>query len=1017
MEIRVLGPVEVWDDDQIQLSPAQTRLLARLVVDIGRVVSVDAIVEALWRDEIPSNPRNSLRFHLSKLRAALDLADIDHGLIVTQAPGYLLRADGVDVDAVEFTKTVERARERIGRDPLSVSTTLREALETWRGGPYADFVYDDFARAEIGRLAELRLQAIELRIEADLETGRANEVIGELESLVQEYPYREQLTYLLMKALYLAGRQVEALHVYKELRRRFVDELGIDPSASLQDLELQILAQDPDLFSAQARRTVGNTPQPVGQIIGRDDEIAELEDLLRTRRVVTLTGIGGAGKTRLAIQVAQHLQDRYNGGTWFVDLASVPSGSDLDHALAVSFSLQLPPGADPTEELARWIGQSNVLIVFDNCEHVGLQVRRAVDELTSIAPGVTVLATSRTPIQARGEMLFAVDPLPFPDISDSQDEILDSASVRLLMARAQDFAVGLTSNSETLQAAARLCRLLDGLPLAIEIAAGRLRAVSVVQLVDRLSDRLGMRSRAAEEGSRHGSLQAALEWSHELLTDDQKRLFSALSVFQSPFGLEAVEQVCGFLVDGSVIELLLDLVDSSLVVAEGTQGISRFRLLDTVCEFASEHLDTATRESIRAAHAGYYTDVAHRLAREWFTAAQSKGVARLGEEIGNVRSAIEWLTQSGDLGGAADAAASASQYWFYSGLHDQAIEAMRSVVAAAGDDPPASIAGAVGRLVPLLAWNGELASARVVAGMHRRLAERSDDSRQISQIWANDATLAWCEGDMDRTRAALEARVRSLEELDSPQVAIVAGSYAFVLAWMGRLCSAAAARERLVALVNRHDPVEGRPLVHDVDAWIAFQGGELDSARNHWEASCTAYEALQLRPNVLDVRQMLAWVSLLEGDPDRCVEALLADHDKVKSLAMKPFEVRGLALLGLGFLDMDQLDRAHASARAAAELAIRTGNRAGLALGALAAGLTAVQQGDWTRAGQLLESSIYLTDACSAPFAVPVQNRLDDAAASLADRLPNREAFDGSKVETIIARAIGPDSTSATGAP
>jgi predicted ATPase/DNA-binding SARP family transcriptional activator len=608
MRFGVLGPLAVWraDGTAIKVPDLKVRvllaeLLAGLLVQEERPVSVDRLAEALWRGRPPGNPLNTLQTKVSQLRRALEEAEPGgRDLVVYQPPGYLLRVGHDAVDAQRFRDLVTLAHET--EDPQARAALLVEALGLWRGPALADFGEEAFARATIARLEEQQLTAQELYAEARLELGQHHLLADELAELVARNPLRERLRAAYMRALYRAGRQSEALATYGDLRDCLVRELGLDPSPELVALHLAILKQDaalarPPAPAPSTERLRTNLPAPLTELVGRAEAVTDVRRLLGPGRLVTLTGSGGVGKTRLAVETATQLVDRFPDGVWLVELAGLgrPGEQDATGSLAEVVMTALgmredappgPPGSAPmglTKRLASALRSQRLLLVLDNCEHVVEPVAELAAALLRTAPELRILATSREPLGLIGEVVFVVPPLE------------QSSAVRLFVARAAA-APGFTAASGDAGAVAALCRRLDGIPLALELAASRVRALSVQELVARLDDRFRLLA-AGPRGvlPRQRTLRATIDWSWDLLTEPERMVLRRLAVHADGFALQAAESVCAG--DGvraeEVLALLVRLVDRSLVTMASDEGGTRYRLLESVADYCLERLDEA----------------------------------------------------------------------------------------------------------------------------------------------------------------------------------------------------------------------------------------------------------------------------------------------------------------------------------------------------------------------------------------------------------------------------------------
>jgi predicted ATPase/DNA-binding SARP family transcriptional activator len=667
MEIRVLGPVEAVVDGRVQSLPGggERELLALLALSAGRVVPVPTLVDGLWGEALPVNPGNALQVRVSKLRRALAAAGAPSELVVTRPPGYLLDIPRDRVDALRFTDQVAAARAAADTDPVVAARLYREALAAWRGPALVEFGGSPWAGPEAARLAELQLAAREELVDLALAAGRHAEVLGELEQLTTAHPLRERLHGRLMLAMYRTGRQADALAAYQRARTVLDAELGLEPSAELRGLQEAILQQRPDLAapdqgaSTQAPKAPAPTPiRPrlptrLTSFLGRESDLRRVGELLHTARLVTVTGPGGVGKTSLALEAARAAAERFGDGVAFVRLAGVTDPAQVSSAVLAALEIRDVATATAEDQLLGNLRARSVLVVLDNCEHLADACALLAERLLESCPDVRLLTTSREPLAARGEVQYAIDPLPVPPEAADAAALTGSAAAELFLDRARaarpDFSVRDPTDAA---AVADICRHLDGMPLALELAAARVAALPVGELAARMGDRFTLLTtgpRTAE--TRQRTLRATVDWSYQLLTDAERVLLRRLSVFRGSWTLPAMQAVAAQapLDPPGAVDLLGRLVDRSLVVLDRARGHRdggpRYHLLETIRQYAAERLaEAGETDAVALAHAGYLTALADRAETELRGDGQARWLPRLATERDDIDAALAWCT-------------------------------------------------------------------------------------------------------------------------------------------------------------------------------------------------------------------------------------------------------------------------------------------------------------------------------------------------------------------------------------
>jgi predicted ATPase/DNA-binding SARP family transcriptional activator len=706
VQIGMLGPLEVRSDDGAPADVQGARLrglLVALALRPGQLVPKASLIDWIWAEQPPADAAGALQRLVSRLRRALP-----DGAIDGQPEGYRLRAAPDAVDAVRFERLVLAAGQARGQDAPRQARLLREALGLWRGAAMQDVGLPDSGAfdAAVVRLEELRLTATEERADAEAALGRGAEMITELTDLAAAHPVRERLVGALMRALVAAGRDTEALLVYQRTRETLADTLGVDPSPGLSALHVALLRGElgqREVTQREETTRKTNLRAELTSFVGKDADVAAVRELIASRRLTTLTGPGGSGKTRLATETARTLPAGLPDGVWLVDLAAIGADGDVAQAALTALGLRdaLLGGApdDPTGRLVTAIREREALLILDNCEHVIELAAVFAHRVLGECPRLRILATSREPLGITGEALWLVEPLAVPAGNASTSEIESAPAVQLLRDRAgavrRDLAPNTRTDPGTLATMARVCRALDGMPLAIELAAARLRTMSVEQLAGRLDDRFRLLTGGSRTAlPRHQTLRAVVDWSWTLLTDPERSVLRRLSVFLGGASLEAAEPVCA---DGEgvsreqVLDLLTALADKSLLVTEvaGSAGMApRFRMTGTIREYAGQRLaEAGESELARRAHLAYFTELTETAEPHLRRAQQLEWLAVLEAEHDNIASAMRGALAAGEAPAAMRLAAGAGWYWWLAGHKAEGIELLTAAANTPGEVP------------------------------------------------------------------------------------------------------------------------------------------------------------------------------------------------------------------------------------------------------------------------------------------------------------------------------------------
>jgi predicted ATPase/DNA-binding SARP family transcriptional activator len=871
----VLGPLEVHDGERlVELTRAKDRLLlGTLLIHANQVVSTDRLLDVLWNERPPASGLKALQFHVSSLRDTLQpgRSGASDTPLKTQAPGYMLEVADDAVDAHRFRLLVDDARSVSSFDPVESRRWLTEAMLLWRGPALADFAYADIAAAEIQSLEEERLGAIELLYTVELALDRHVDAIPALSSLTTDHPYREQLHGLLISALYRAGRQADAIAVGQELRRRLRDDLGIDPSPDLVALESDVLLQSASLLAhfVPVRDLVdpANLPAHLTTFIGRQVELAEVSALLIRHRLVTITGTGGAGKTRLAVEVAGALPQALVNGVAFVDLAAVVDPELVDQTVFASVGAKETANRSVRDSLVLHLSGRNLLIVLDNCEHVVGAAGSIADHLLSNVDSVRVLATSQQVLKLPGEKAYPLPPMatsPTPG-----DDGLLSDAARLFLDHAQRARPDFVSLSSDGADIAAIVRQLDGSPLAIELAAARVRMMTVSDIAARLGDRLRLLTDGSSSLGRQQTLEAAVTWSYNLTQGAERELFDLVSIFATSFSHEAVA-VIGEIDDViEVFELLGLLVDKSLVVVDVTGGDMRYRLLETLREFGSARLDErGDLQRVAERHATYHLDLV-RDGNELLNGDdQALWHGRFRKAIPDIRKALVWLLAERP-DDALTAATGLGCYWWREGTNTEGMEWLQRALAVTSPASSGDRADALTWLSTHLFFVGLIDDALRVGIEAVAMAREVGDYALLSAALNRVGGPLWNQGQLRDAIECFEESVDAQVQAGEQPPPAVLWNIGISYLELGDPDGAGRTAQRMRdECVPEADPLMA-PNADFLECNIAIVRGDLEAARYLAQAALAAYTDLDRMSDMADINERLAEISDLQGDLDQ----------------------------------------------------------------------------------------------------------------------------------------------------
>lgn len=935
----MLGPVRAWQGEtELDLgTPQQRAVLAVLLLAEGRQVPTSALVDALWGNEPPKAAAGTLRTYISRLRQGL-AAGGGQGVVESAGAGYVLPVRSAAVDLGLFLEWTARARAaRSAGDTAQAAVFLRDALGLWKGEPLAGLP-GDYAESQRARLTELRLAAVEDRLTLEIDLGGHVAAAAELRTLASAHPLREQISELLMLALYRAGRQADALAVFDRTRRRLSEELGIDPGPALREMHQRILQTDQSLIgpaetdpgplavrtlapdreprpagpppgtsrlisfgasgtpaepergdpsvlegeSYAAGRQPASAASPAGRVpyslpagmttlLGREEAVEEVVGLVERsgERLVTLTGPGGVGKTRLVAAAGERLADRFGAGTVFVPLDTVTDPRLVLPAIGRMAGADLAQMSSPLDALAETFGDGAWLLILDNLEQV-VQVARDLWELLVRCPGVTILATSRTVLGLRIEREYPVPPLPAGPATASVAEVAACPAVALFVDRARSVRRGFTLTEANAAAVAEICRRLEGMPLAIELAAARTRLLDPGALLNRLAASLDVLGTGAVDlPERQRTLRATVEWSVSLLEDAERSLLEAAAVFADGWTLPAAAAVAG-LDESRALELTEALARHSLIYVDDTKPGPRARMLETVREFVLERLAARPdADQIGRRHADYYRALAEQADRPLRGVGRGEWLERLQTEGGNLAAAVRWYLAR-DPGPLPHLFRVLWPYWVQQDIEREAqpwVEQLLPAVGTLDPQPRAELAWAAAVLAVRTGNDAAALTAR------RRLAPLLAEIQDPFLHAASRLVISWTlpvisdfDGALREATGALEEFRGQDEPLFTALAAVCAGATEMVL---GRYDWALRYLREALAL---HERVGSDLLA--ACCWVqlailAVLRGKLDKARALLEEALNLSLALRSTPLVALCLSAYAWVAFGRDDPER----------------------------------------------------------------------------------------------------------------------------------------------------
>jgi predicted ATPase/DNA-binding SARP family transcriptional activator len=901
LEIRLLGPFEIFVAGQAVAVSGSKRhgLLAMLALRRGRVLPVDELIDALWGEELPAAPRNALQHHVARLRAVLG-----QGAITAAADGYAL-ADS-RVDALRFEEALVEARAALREgDPRTGAASVAMALSLWRGSALQGLTDTAWFRAEAQRLESLRVDALEEQFEAGLALGEHREILSALRLTVDENPYRERLWGQLMLALYRSGRQADALEIFHDARQVFSEQLGLEPGPELRRLQEAILAQDPAIAAVPPAPRRSNLRTPTTLFVDREDELAKVVELLREHRLVTLTGPPGVGKSRLALEVARTLEGETADGVSLVELANAGGPTGVLRLVAQAVDAR---GPDPLARVIARLRNAEAILLFDACEHALEEAARVAAALLADCAGVRLLATSSEVLHLTGEARLVVRPLALGD----PEPVAASPALQLFAARARAARPGFELTAESVPVAAEIARRVDGLPLAIELAAARMNVLGLSELLSAVKGRPASLDEHAVADPSLTALRRLVEWSYDLLHADERTLLHQLVVHRGGASLPSLLALAAEegLDEATATYLLGALVDKSIVTVSFPEDEARYYLLDTVREYALERLIESGRFEVAVrAHAEYFAALADAARTELRAPARSPRLAwtSLARENDNLWAALGYAREARD---AVVAARLAAGLGWYFGIAERVAEGRAFIEAAlaTGDEAPLPLRiELLAYLCYLATEEGDLVTATEAGerglalasesdapwenamlklalafaydrtGSHDRAIALADDARrtfdEVGDTWGvasaavTGALGALGRGDIERAAALTAEAVRLHADYDVGAIP-AALLEARLAEQRGNAAAAAAAYRRALERSERAGFADHAAFALTGLGSIAFANGDLDAAEAHYRRALAVANAVAHSWLVAHTRARLAQVLERRGDAE-----------------------------------------------------------------------------------------------------------------------------------------------------
>lgn len=960
--------------------------LAYLATERHRPASHDELAEVLWGDELPGSWQTSLRGIISRLRAVFAAAGLAPIAVLTSSHGcYQLHLpDDAVVDVEAAMASVEEAEEQLREGRPEVAIEAATAAADVAAAQFAPGARGLWAEKRQTELRDLHVRALDVLAEACSVSGRYQAAVRAAEEAVTLEPLREPAYRRLMGVHAAAGNRGEALGAYERCRRVLAEELGVTPSASTESLYLSLIQDEAPPHEAAAGSRRPDAPRsrlPATSFVGGEERVGQVKRLLDGSRLVTLTGPGGAGKSRLALEAATELAGSYPGGVHLAELAALSDPDLLPQHLLSASGLPEEAGRAAERTLADHLGGQARLLVLDNCEHLVGACAELADLLLRCCPDLRVLATSREVLGVHGETRWPVPALSTPDAATiALDGVVTTEAARLFLDRARSARPGFDVDEADALALAQLCRRLDGLPLALELAAGRAGVLSLAEMAARLDDRFGLLAAGPRQAPpRHRSLRAALDWSHESLSEKQRALFARLSVFWAGLTIDAAEWVgtgTGTVEAGDVLELLADLVDRSLITVEHRGGTTRYRMLETVRQYGRERLAEAPEqlEDALTLHLEWATHLAEAAGARLTGPEQGDWLRRLDDAHDDLQAGLRWaLAATGPPSPgpsmALRLAAALGRYWELRGQLGQGRQWLETALGQVTQAPPLLRARALTAAAILAQGQGDYDQARSLYQEALVICRAAGDRGAMATVLHGLGNVAALQGDLGEARGLYEETLAVARQLgDDGAVAASLTNIGAVAHNQGDLHTARYYFEQSLELVRRQGDQDRTALVVGNLGYLAFQEGDYPAARSLYEESLSARRDLGDAQGTVSALCNLGYLALVEGDHDEARRSLEESLALARETGDRYWTMLSLLRLARVFRAQRQPDQASALDREAMALVSGLGAKRAIAEWLEGMASTAVDSGAFHRAVRLLGAADSLRQGIGAPL-------------------------------------------------